>query len=372
VSEKGLLWRVAFPAARPALIAGLSLVAMEVLAEFGASSLYGVQTFTTGIYHAWYQQFSPLAALKIASVLLMCVCLLLSAERRLRKRANYRMGQGGASQETMRVVLSSAQKWVMVALCFVPCALGFLVPFMQLVYWAYLSQEPLWNVPVSNAFFGSLTVAFWVAALAAMAAMLYAYVQRNYGRFFWAKLAIRCATLGYAIPGTVMAVALFIPLLTFDKWFAQWSGDASLPMVFTGSIAAMVIACVIRFLAVAFSAIDPALSMIPKRHDEAAKMLGAGRWKVWQYVHFPLLRPALIMGFLLVAVDTIKELPASLMLRPFDQSTLAIRAYELAVDGRLIAASVPALMVVCVGAVAILVLHWISMYGAQNKGDGMN
>ncbi len=364
VRETHLFHKVAIPAARPAIIAGMSLVAMEVLADFGASSLFGVQTFTTGIYHAWFNLFDPVAAAKLACLLCGCVLLFMITEQLVRRRARYvSEGEGegrGAQQQSAHIKL---HMWPL-CLCVIPITLGFVIPMLQLIEWASFAFTTESLDGTRDALFTSLHIAFWVMAVACASALLFSYFRRYHANVR-AMLATRVATLGYAIPGTVIAVALYVPLLSVDKWIATNIDMGTVPLIMTGSIAAIVIACSVRFLAVAYQMIDPGLRRIAIEQDEAAIIHGATTSTLFRKVHLPRLSLPLMMAAMLVLVDTIKELPASLMLRPFNTQTLAIRAYELSIDGRVIEASLPALCVIATGLLAVIVIQRLSVISVK-------
>lgn len=349
------LWRVAMPVARPALVLGVTLVMMEAIADFGVVSLFGVQTFTTGIYRAWYGLAQPEQAALLAVFLLGVVALMLMLERASRSRMNQQKlpAVSGAPLTPLQGSLYHS------CACALPVLIGFVIPLAQFLVWASQRGAVLWDERHWQAAKNSVLLGLAVALLALLLALCFAYVLRREEAPRWQQALVRLATLGYGIPGSVIAVAIFMPLLGLDRMLAdawqQLTGQR-LGLLLTGSMAAMVLACSIRFLAVAMASIESGLHGISRRIDDAALMLGVRGLRLSLRLHLPHLKLPLLMGGFMVFADTIKELPASLLLRPFNVSTLSIRTYELASDAQLVQASVPALQMVVIGVVAVLVL----------------
>jgi iron(III) transport system permease protein len=348
------LWSVAMPIARPALALGVALVMMEALADFGVVSLFGVPSFTTGIYRAWYGLGEPHQAARLACMLLALVAGLLWLERasRGRMRAMRAAQSTGAPLKRLRGGLYHS------AACAVPMLIGFAIPVVQLLLWAAQDASGWGDALHWRAASHTLLVGGLVAVGALVLALVFAYGLRA-RPIGWRAGLLRLATLGYAVPGSVIAVAIFIPLLMLDKTIADfWQSQTGVrpALLLTGSIAAMVIACIIRFLAVAMSSVESGLQQISPRIDDAALLLGVRGMRLKRALHLPQMKLALLAGGFMVFADTMKELPASLLLRPFNVSTLSIRTYELASDGQLVAAAIPALMMVAIGLAAVVVL----------------
>lgn len=360
------LRRIALPAARPAIMLGVSLVMMEALADFGVASLYGVPTFTTGIYRIWYGLNDPSSAAALALLLLLFVLAVIVLERASRHH------QARAGHDAQAVAGIRFQRGRMVRVgysvaCLIPILLGFLLPALQILWWA-LGQWDSWQDPLHwQAVRYSLLIAAMTTLCAAVMALLFAYRLRR-GAGLLKRAFYRLATFGYAIPGAVIAVAIFIPLLQLDKtlanWLEAWSGSRP-PLIITGSVAAIVIACSIRFLAVAMANIESALLQISQSYDDAAKLLGLRDIAIFRRLHWPYLRLATLAGGFMVFSDTLKELPATLMLRPFDVTTLSIRTYELASDGRLVEAAVPAMLMMLIGLAAVAILIRLQAPGRE-------
>ena len=350
-------WRVSLPLARPAIAAGVALALMETLADFGAVSYFGVQTFTTGIYRAWFSLGDRVAAAQLASALLGFVVLVLVMERLTRGRARFhdttlRRAQRGT------VPLHGWRGALALAACLLPVVGGFLLPGGVLLHMAINQGDAQFGPRFIGLTINSITVSALTALVAVLLALLLAYSARLHPKGA-APVAHRLGGLGYALPGTVIAVGVLIPLtrldVAFTTWFEQhlgWQGG----LLITGSIAGLVYACVVRFLTPAVQAVDAGLLKVTPSMDQAARSLGLGPWAVLRRVHLPLLRGSLLTAMLLVFIDVMKELPATLVLRPFNFDTLATQAYTLAADERLAEASTAALTIVVVGLLPIIVL----------------
>ncbi len=354
-------WHIAVPVARPALMAGAALVVMEALADYGTVALFGVESFTTGIYRAWYGMGDPVAAAKLACWLLGFVLFAIIAERYSRRHLRYHT-QGMQPRKMTRLVPRRMSGWLICLLCLIPCAVGFVVPVLVLVGWS-LHEVSYWQDHLHwNALKHSLMIAGACAVVAVMIAMSFAYAIRL--RLLPA-LWVQLATLGYAIPGSVIAVGVFVPLLLLDKSVAHWietSQGVRPPLLLTGSIAAIVIACSIRFLAVAYGGMESALQQIAVATDDSARLLGARYGRIVRLLHVPHIKVGVMFAGFMVFTDTVKELPATLLLRPFNVDTLAIRTFELAGDGRLVQASVPALFLIGISLLAVL---WLSTHSLK-------
>lgn len=350
-------FRVSLPLARPAIAAGVSLALMETLADFGAVSYFGIQTFTTGIYRAWFALGDRAAAAQLACALLGFVVVVLSMERLSRRRARFH-------DTTLRRARLSAHRlrgWraaVAVMACLMPVGAGFVLPAALLLHMSLTQGDAQFGPRFIELACNSLTVSGLTAGLAVMLAVLLAYAARLHPHWL-VQLTHRLGSLGYALPGTVIAVGVLIPVTRVDAalttWLSEhvgWSGD----LVLTGGIAGLVYACVVRFLTPAVQAVDAGLLKVTPSMDHAARSLGLTPAAVLRRVHFPLLRGSLLTAALLVFIDVMKELPATLVMRPFNFDTLATQAYTLASDERLAEASTASLAIVAAGLLPLIVL----------------
>ncbi|OGA98782.1 MAG: iron ABC transporter permease [Burkholderiales bacterium RIFCSPHIGHO2_12_FULL_69_20] len=342
--------RVSLPMARPAIAGGVALALMETLADFGTVSYFAVQTFTTGIYRAWFSLGDRVAAAQLALVLLAFVIAVLVFERLSRGRRRFaETGQSRGSAH--RAPLSGRRAALAWAACALPLAGGFVLPGGLLLHMALTEGDAQFGERFIRLASNSVLLAGLTAGLAVALALLIGYAARVHrgGAMRWAH---RIAGLGYALPGSVIAVGVLIPVTRLDhalsalaqQWFGLQPG-----LLITGGIAALVYACLVRYLTAAMQAVDAGLAKITPSMDCAARSLGHTPAQTLRRVHLPLLRGSMLTAALLVFIDVMKELPATLVMRPFNFDTLATQAYTLAADERLAEASTAALAIVAVG-----------------------
>jgi len=350
-------FRISLPLARPAIAAGAALALMETLAEYGAVSYFGVQTFTTGIYRAWFSLGDRTAAAQLSATLLGFVALILFAERLSRGRARYH-NTSGRNRPMHGRQLAGWKALAAVLVCLLPLAIGFLIPAGTLLHMALTEGDAQFGerflMLARNSFILSAVTAF----VAVVIAVLLAYAARM-SRHAAPKLVNRVVGLGYAMPGTVIAVGVLIPVTQVDTWLAATIRDLTghnPGLLLTGGIAALVYAYLVRFLTVSLQSVEASLSKITTSMDDAARSLGYGQGATLWRIHLPLLRGSLLTAGLLVFVDVMKELPATLVMRPFNFDTLATQAYTLASDERLAEASTAALTIVAVGVLPLILV----------------
>jgi iron(III) transport system permease protein len=348
--------RVSLPMARPAIAAGALLVAMETIADFGAVAYFGVQTFATGIYTSWFSMADRAAAAQLSLGLLAFAFLLAMLERASRKRARYHLGR--RPQPMPRHPLPPGLGLAAAAVCAAPVLLGAVLPTVALGFMAIGSGQSLIS-PRYLAFVGnSVTLAGLGAALTVAAALLLGTYNRvRPGRFSAGALYV--GRLGYAVPGGVIAVGILVPFAAFDNALDAWmraSFGISTGLLVTGSIAALLMAYMIRFLAAAIGAYEGGIAAISPNMDATSRVLGSGVWGTVRRVHAPILTPSLLTAALIVFVDVMKELPATLIMRPFNFDTLAVQAYRLAADERLDGAAVPSLVIAAIGLGPVILL----------------
>jgi iron(III) transport system permease protein len=347
--------RLTLPMARPALVAGTALAMMEALADFGTVSTFGYRTLTEAIYRVWYGMFDRVAATQLASVLLVFALGLLVVERSLRGRARFaqsrRRGHG-----VVPVDLHGSRAAAAVTLCSGVLTLAFLLPVGQLAVWAgplLLVWPP---VPAFGAVLArSLALAAAAALVVSVLAVILAYAVRLH-RTAPVRLATQFAAMGYALPGSVIAVGVLIPMAWFDHSLADAAErflGRPVGLVLTGSVAGLLFAYTVRFLAVGLQTIDANLARIPRRLDDAARSLGQRASGLLWRVHVPLLRRGLLTALILVFVETMKEMPATLLLRPFGLQTLAVQVWEWTSESMWAEAAVPALALVAAGLVPV-------------------
>jgi len=348
--------RVALPMARPALAAGVALALMETLADFGAVSVFNYDTFTTAIYKSWQGLFSLPAAAQLASLLLLFVALGLFGERQLRGRARYHVTARTGHEERYRLAGGRALAASMI--CILVLSLAFLIPLGQLLVWVWSTAAEDFDSRYLNFFINTVLLGAAAALVTAFCALLLAYTYRlKPDRLV--RGAVRFATLGYALPGSVLAVGIMVSFVWFDQWIieALRSGlGISVGPVLTGTLAALLLAYGVRFMAVAHGPIDSSFERIRPTLWQAARSLGASNWEILWRVSLPLLRTGLMSAGLLVFVEVMKEMPATLLLRPFGWDTLAIRVFEMTSEGQWDRAALPAVTLILTGLIPVVLL----------------
>jgi iron(III) transport system permease protein len=347
------LLTVAIPLARPAVAAGVALALMETLADFGVASYFGIQTFSTGIYKAWLAMDNRVAAAQLATTLLALVALLLALEHRAQRRMRFAAARGAraGSQEARPVRLVGGRAAAAVAACALPVLLGFVLPvlFMLRPMLAEWSGLP-WDRFVLWAWHSVRLGVIGALLAVACALLLGATLRRRPGPFTHG--VVRLAGLGYAVPGAVIVVGLLLPV----GWLQQVLPQAPAIAWVTGTVLGVTWAYLVRFMSVALQSVQSGYARIPASFDDSARMLGTGRLALLAKVHWPLLRRSVAAAGLLVFVDVMKELPATMLLRPFNTDTLAVVAYQLARDERLGEAALPSLALVLVGLLPVVLL----------------
>ncbi len=349
--------RVSLPMARPAIAVGVALALMETLADFGTVSYFGVQTFTTGIYRAWFSLGDRVAAAQLALVLLGFVAAVLLLERYSRGRRRYADSRL-QRVDAPRMRLTGAQALLAYVACALPLVGGFVLPAGLLLRMALIEGDAQFGARFVVLAGNSVLLAALTALLAVALAVLIGYAARVH-RGATMRWAHRVAGMGYALPGAVIAVGVLIPVTRLDHALAaliqQLSGWQP-GLLLTGSIAALVYACLVRYLTAAMHAVEAGLARITPSMDQAARSLGLTPIQTLERVHLPLLHGPLLTAALLVFIDVMKELPATLVMRPFDFDTLATQAYTLAADERLAEASTAALAIVAVGLLPMVLI----------------
>ena len=348
-------WRVAIPMARPAIGAGLALALMETLADFGAVSVFNYDTFTTAIYKTWYGFYSLSSATQLASLLLIGVMVLLYLERRSRgatRPANERARSG----ELYR--LRGWKAWLATSWCLLVFACAFVVPVIQLMVWLWQRGRFDWDERYSSLIAHTLWLGSMAAVITVAVAVLLAFAQRQ-APVKGVRAAISLANTGYALPGSVLAVAIMLVFSYLDnEWvvpLSNWLGGSGKPFLL-GSLGALLLAYLIRFMAVAFGPVENSLARVKSSLPQASRSLGVGGFALFGRVYFPLLLPGILSAALLVFVDVLKEMPATLLMRPFGWDTLAVRIFEMTSEGEWARASLPALTLVAVGLIPVIFL----------------
>ncbi len=349
-------WQLALPMARPWIVGGISLVLMETLADFGTVATFNYDTFTTGIYKAWYSMFSLPAASQLASLLLLLALGLMLAELRLRQGRQY--NAAGRGDPALPLPLRGWRAWAAAGWCLLILAAAFLLPLSQLLIWAWQVAATDLDQRYLKFVAHSLLLASLAALLITAASLILAYLARH-SRHWSMLLLTRLATLGYAVPGAVLAVGAFIPAAWIDNllidFLRPWL-ETPPTQIIKGTLFAMLVAYMARFLAVGYQPVETALQRITANQEYAARSLGVSGLGLLRRLHLPMLRGGLLTGLLLVFVDVMKEMPITLMTRPFGWDTLAIRVFEMTSEGEWQRAALPSVALVLVGLLPVILL----------------
>ena len=356
-SPWGAFFRVALPMARPWIIGGLMLALMETLADFGTVATFNYDTFTTGIYKAWFGMFSLPAAAQLSSILVLIVFVMLLLEQTLRSRSRFTpMARQGVPDE--RVTLRNVRAWLASIYCAVVLTVAFLIPVVQLTLWTH----DVFRDDFDLRYFGFVGHSILLGAMAALltttCALVLVYTQRL-SSHLWTRSMVRLATLGYALPGAVLAVGGIILATWVDRQLIAWARDwigLDLGLFITGTLFTILLAYLARFLAVAHSPMDSAMQRITPSVDEASRCLGLGGLAMLRRVHLPMLRGGILTAAVLVFVDVMKEMPITLMTRSFGWDTLAVRIFEMTSEGQWERAALPAVTLVLTGFIPVMLL----------------
>jgi iron(III) transport system permease protein len=356
-SEWSAFFRVALPMARPWIVAGLMLALMETLADFGTVSTFNYDTFTTAIYKAWFGLFSLPAAAQLSSILVLIVFVFLLVEQQLRSRSRYVQVEK-QSVPNDRITLRGARGWLAFAYSLLVLSVAFLIPVIQLVVWTY----GIMGHDLDNRYFGFLSHSILLGGIASLiatgCAVVLVYTNRLSNRL-WTRVMVRMATLGYALPGAVLAVGGIILVTWVDKQLIGWAKtlfNLEIGLFITGTLFAILLAYLARFLVVAHSPVESAMQRITPSIDETSRSLSLSGITMLRKVHLPLLRGGLLTAAVLVFVDVMKEMPITLMTRPFGWDTLAVRIFEMTSEGEWERAALPAVALVLTGLIPVMLL----------------
>ena len=345
---------ITLPMARPWIAGGIMLALMETLADFGTVAVFNYDTFTTAIYKAWFSMFSLSAASQLASLLVIIVFILILLEQQFRLRMRY--AEPKRSQYGDRVKLLGWRIWAVTGFIMAVLFFAFLLPVSQLVFWAIQSFSEDFNQRYVEFLWHSLLLAGLAALITCLVAMLMVYAARHHHDGV-TRTAIRVATIGYALPGTVLAVGVFVPIAWLDTQLselAMYLFQIDTGLLIQGTLVTMLIAYMTRFLAVSHFPIDSAMQRVTRNIDEAAMGLGLSGLSILQKIHFPILRSGIFTAATLVFVDVMKEMPITLMTRPFGWDTLAVRIFEMTSEGEWEQAALPAVTLVLAGMIPII------------------
>ena len=347
-------YKIILPAARPAIVAGLSLVAMETLAEFGAVDFFSINTLTTGIYNSWIY-FDDLAfANRISSFLLLFIFSLFILENLSRKKAKYHFNSRGGFKQKVKIKLSKSKSFFAFVFCFFIFFMSFLFPLSQMLYWTIKFPENLFDLEVVELLLNTL----YLVSLSSLVLIIFSLVS-NYGNRVSDNKALNfMSTLsisGYAIPGVILAIAFITFIAWLDNNIIKSLGFTSIKKIFIGSILSLVLVYFIRFYSLAFNGIKSGYEKINISVDESAYLLGYSKRKTFLNIHVPFLRNSLLFIIILISLEIIRELPITLILRPFNFETFATTAYISASEDLLEAAAVPSLFLILIASIFIII-----------------
>jgi iron(III) transport system permease protein len=355
-------FRVALPLSRAAIFGGVGLVVMELLNDYGAMKYFGITTFTTGIFRAWFSIGDLNSAIRLAICLVVFVLGLFAAEKWQRGRARF-TDRSQHTRTTARVKLTGWWAATALAVCALPFLLGFIAPMLQLLSWSMQTIDQVLTPDFLLMVGNSVGLALVAACICTLAAFFVVFARTWSGSVFLQGIS-RAATVGYAIPGAVIAIGVMIPLLWLSKPL-QSSFGFDFSILLNDTVVVLVFAYLVRFLAVTYNSVESTYRKMPGSITEASRILGKGAGSTLTGIHFPLVKGGLLTAFILVFVDVMKELPLTLILRPFNFNTLATKAFELAGDDRIIEAANPALIIIIAGLIPILILNRML---AKNEG----
>ncbi|EKO3451355.1 iron ABC transporter permease [Vibrio fluvialis] len=350
--------RISLPLVRPSIAVALSLVAMETVGDFGTVSYFAVNTLTTAVYDTWMNYSNLTAAAKISAVMLVIVLLLLSAERYSRRRQKLYQSQFN-SHEDFRYALRGWKKWLALLWCWGLVCVAFIFPLLQLLSYAYTYFEQSWTAEFREYALNSLQVSLSAAVIGVAVALVVNFYNRLKSNRVSVAL-MRLSSMGYAVPGTVLAIGVMVPVLTLDHAVndvakaMQWGRPG---LIFSGTMFAIIFALIVRFSAVAIGSIESSLNKISPSLDMAARTMGCQANAMLWRVHLPLVRRGALIAGLLVFIESMKELNAALLLRPFNFETLATYVYNYASDEHLELAALPAVLLVLVGLIPLVVVN---------------
>ncbi|RPA67694.1 iron ABC transporter permease [Cyclobacteriaceae bacterium YHN15] len=349
-------YKVALPMARPAIVAGIALASMEVLNDYGTVKYFGVNTFTTGIFRAWFSLGDSSTAIYLAAILMVFVFVILYLESLQRGQRQF-SSVHGTQRPTVRLHPTFGKKLFYSAICLVIFLLSFLFPFLQLLHWVNMTYSKV----VNQDFFLLIYRSFGLAAVSGIIIVIFSVVllyALRLSPFKWVKNITKISTLGYAIPGAVIAVGVMIPFIALDKWiYGTLISSKTAGLFFSGTLFALVFAYLVRFMAVGYNPVEAGFQKIGIHVNEASRLLGTRSTKTLWKIDLPLIKTSLVTGIILVFVDVLKELPLTLILRPFNYQTLATKAFDMATNEMIAESANAALIIILTGIIPIIFLN---------------
>ncbi|RFC54643.1 ABC transporter permease [Brumimicrobium aurantiacum] len=357
VGERKTFFKLMLPLARPAIVAGLVLVLMEVLNDYGAAKYYGVNTFTTGIFRSWFSLEEPETAVYLSALLVLIIFALIGIEKWQMRKVKFSSAKTNTKQ-MQRKSPKKRLKWLIFAVVALPVLLGFVLPIAQLIYWAFLTASKVFDV----AFFSVALESFGIAISSALITVFFALMLIYFSKWNalrMVKNVARIGVLGYAVPGAVIAIGIMIPTLALDKWLIRVLADFGIETGFliNGTLIALFYAYAVRFLAVAYNPIESTSLKIDESVANSSRVLGVGNLKTFFKIEFPLIKTGIFSAVILVFIDVMKELPLTLILKPYGVETLAVKAYEYASDEMVMEAAIPSLLIILTATLPVIFLN---------------
>ncbi len=357
VSELKTFFKLMLPLARPAIVAGLVLVLMEVLNDYGAAKYYGVNTFTTGIFRSWFSLEEPQTAVYLSALLIIFIFALILFEKWQVRKIKFTSSKTNNTQ-IQRKEPKGGLQWLIFSVVFLPILLGFILPVAQLLYWAVITASTVFDMEFIIISLQSFAIAIVSALITVFFALLLIYFSK------WSTLSSiknisRIGVLGYAIPGAVIAIGIMIPTLALDKWLIAMLGKFGIDsgLIINGTLLALLYAYAVRFLAVAYNPIDSTALKVDNSIPDSSKVLGVGNLKTFFRIEFPLIKTGVFSAVILVFIDVMKELPLTLILKPYHIDTLAVKAFEYASDEMVMEASIPSLFIIFTAMIPVIFLN---------------
>lgn len=361
-SKPRVFTKVALPLARPAIAGGLALVGMEVLNDYGTIKYFGVDTFTAGIFKAWFSYGDVNTAIYLSAILTLFVMALIWLENIQRGSRGW-TNRSDNSKPAKRIEPSKITRWSLLLSCGLILLISFILPLGQLIYWTVQTWKSVVDYQFGILIFRSFSLAIGSAVLIAIISIFLLYTVRI-SPLRWTRYITRTASIGYAIPGAVIAVGVMIPMIRLDR-FINWILSANIGLILSGTLFVLIIAYIVRFLAVGYNAIDSGFQKTGTSVNEVARSLGASPLRTLWTIDLPLIRNSIAAGVLLAFVDIMKELPLTLILRPFNFHTLATKAFDMATNEMIAESANASLVVVLTGIIPIILLN--NVIGGKKK-----
>ncbi len=357
VGETKSFFKLMLPLSRPAIVAGLVLVLMEVLNDYGAAKYYGVNTFTTGIFRSWFSLEEPQTAVYLSAILVVLIFALILFEKWQVRKMKFNSAKTNNTQLERRQTYGG-KKWLIFLLVLLPVFLGFVLPVAQLLYWATLTASTVFDLDFILLSLQSFGIAISAAVITVLFALLLIYFSK-WSALHFIKNTARVGVLGYAIPGAVIAIGIMLPTLAFDKWLIKTLAGFGINsgLLINGTLIALFYAYAVRFLAVAYNPIDSTALKVSETIPDSSKVLGVGHLKTFRKIEFPLIKTGVFSAVILVFIDVLKELPLTLILKPYHVDTLAVKAFKYASDEMVMEASIPSLFIIFTAMIPVIFLN---------------